>query len=72
MKITKFSVTQVKKIVGKFKIETHKKFWIDQFIAWRSKGYSYKFGDENTKKLKGNSKSYSKKNLKMKNMKMFR
>ena len=49
-----------KKVVGKFKIETPKKIWIDEFVALRSKRYAFKCGNDNKNKLKGISKSYSK------------
>ena len=49
-----------KKVVGKFKIETPKIIWIDEFIALKSKTYLFKCNDENTNKLKGICKSYSK------------
>ena len=49
-----------KKIVGKFKIETPKNIWIDEFVALRSKCYAFKCGDDSKNKLKGISKSYSK------------
>ena len=46
-----------KKVLGKFKIETPKNIWIDEFIALRSKAYSFKCGDDNKSKLKGICKS---------------
>ena len=53
-----------KKILGKFKIETPKNVFIDEFIALRSKMYAFKCKDKNKKedknKLKGISKSQSK------------
>ena len=49
-----------KKVLGKVKIETPKKIWIDEFIALRSKMYAYRCGDDNKNKLKGDSKSQSK------------
>ena len=49
-----------KKVVGKFKIETPENIWIDEFVALRSKAYSFKFNNNNTNKLKGISKSQSK------------
>ena len=49
-----------KKVVGKFKIETPKNIWIDEFIALRSKCYAFKCGDDSKNKLKGISKSQSK------------
>ena len=51
-----------KKFVGKFKIETPKNIWIDEFIALRSKMYVFKCEDreEDKSKLKGISKSQSK------------
>ena len=51
-----------KKIIGKFKIETPKNIWIDEFIALRSKCYAFRCGDESKNKLKLISQSYSKKN----------
>ena len=52
--------TKNKKNVGNFKIETPEKIWIDEFVCFRSKAYSFKCGNKNTNKLKGISKSYSK------------
>ena len=49
-----------KKVIGKFKIETPKNIWIDEFIALRSKMYAFKCGDDSKNKLKGISKSQSK------------
>ena len=49
-----------KKVVGKFKIETPKNIWIDEFVALRSKCYAFKCGNYSENKLKGISKSYSK------------
>ena len=49
-----------KKVVGKFKIETPENIWIDEFVALRSKAYSFKCNNNNTNKLKGISKSQSK------------
>ena len=50
------------KIIGKFKIETPKNIWIDEFVCLRSKAYSFKCKnkDENKNKIKGISKSQSK------------
>ena len=31
-----------KKVIGKFKIETPKNVWIDEFVCLRSKAYSFK------------------------------
>ena len=31
-----------KKVIGKFKIETPKNIWIDEFVCLRSKAYSFK------------------------------
>ena len=42
-----------KKVIGKFKKETPKRIWIDEFIALRSKAYSFKCCDRNTDKLEG-------------------
>ena len=51
-----------KKVIGKFKIETRKNIWIDEFVCLRSKVYSFKCknNDENKNKIKGISKSQSK------------
>ena len=48
-----------KKVVGKFKVETSKNIWIDEFIALRSEAHSFMCNDENTIKLKCFSKSQS-------------
>ena len=51
-----------KKVIGKFKIETPKNVFIDQFVGLRSKAYSFKCKDniESKNKIKGISKSQSK------------
>ena len=49
-----------KKAIGKFKIETPKNIWIDEFVCLRSKMYAFKCDDDSKKKLKGISKSQSK------------
>ena len=54
-----FSI-KTKKVIGKFKIETPKNIWIDEFICLRSKMYAFKSGDDSKNKLKGISKSQSK------------
>ena len=53
-----------KKVIGKFKIETPKNIWIDEFVCLRSKMYAFKCKDdeEEKNKLKGISKSQSKNN----------
>ena len=38
-----------KKVIGKFKIETPKKVWIDEFVSLRSKMYAFKCGDDSKK-----------------------
>ena len=48
------------KNIGKFKIETPKSIWIDEFVCLRSKMYSFKCGDDSTNKIKGISKSQTK------------
>ena len=66
-----------KKVIGKFKIETPKNIWIDEFVCLRSKMYAY-FCDRDSKsklrdsksKLKGISKSQSK-NFKFEEYKKF-
>ena len=49
-----------KKVVGKFKLETPKHIWVDEFVCLRSKMYSFKCEDDGKNKLKVISKSYSK------------
>ena len=39
-----------KKVIGKFKIETPKNIWIDEFVALRSKMYAFKCWDESQNK----------------------
>ena len=48
------------KMIGKFKIETPKNIWIDEFICLRSKMYAFKCGNDSKNKLNGISKSQSK------------
>ena len=48
------------KDISKFKLETPKIIWIDEFVCLRSKMYSFKCRDDNKIKLKGYSKSQSK------------
>ena len=48
-----------KKVIGKFKIETPKNIWIDEFVFPRSKMYAFKCGDDSKNKLKGISKCQS-------------
>ena len=51
-----------KKVIGKFKTETPKNVFIDEFVCLRSKAYSFKCRDniESRNKIKGISKSQSK------------
>ena len=51
-----------KKVIGKFKLETPKNIWIDEFVCLISKAYSFKCKDNNEdkNKIKGISKSQSK------------
>ena len=49
-----------KKVIGKFKFQTPKKIWIDEFVCLRSKMYAFKCGGDSNNKLKGKSKSQSK------------
>ena len=60
-----------KKVLGKFKIETPKNIFIDEFIALRSKMFAFRCKDreEDENKLKGISKSQSK-NIKFENYKI--
>ena len=50
-----------KKVIGKFKIETPKNIWIDEFVALRSKWHAFNFGDDSKIKLKGIAESQTKK-----------
>ena len=47
-----------KKVIGKFKIETPKNIWIDEFVRLRSKAYFFKCNDNtgSKNKIKGISK----------------
>ena len=49
-----------KKVMGKFKIETPKNIFIDEFIALRSKMYAFRCGDDSKNRSKGISKAQSK------------
>ena len=46
--------------MGKFKIETPKNIFIDEFIALRSKMYAFECGVDSKNRLKGISKAQSK------------
>ena len=48
------------KVIGKFKVETSKSIWIDEFVCQRSKMYSFKCENDIKNKLKSISKSQSK------------
>ena len=56
-------------MIDKFKIETPKNIWIDEFIALRSNCYAFGCGDDIETKLKGISQSYSKKKMNLMNIK---
>ena len=49
-----------KRVIGKFKIESPKNIWIDEFVSLRSKLYAFKCGNDSKNKLKGVCKSQSK------------
>ena len=51
-----------KKVIGQFKIETLKNFWIDEFLCLRSKVYAFNCGYVSNNKLKAISKSQSQSN----------
>ena len=51
---------KIRKAIGKSKIETPKRIWIDDFIALRSKCYALEYGEDSRNKLNCNSKSQSK------------
>ena len=55
-----YLVIKIKKVIGKFKIETPKNIWIDEFVCLRSKMYAFKCGNDSKNILKGVSKSQSK------------
>ena len=48
-----------KRIIRRFKIETPKNIWIDEFICLRSKMHAFKCEDHSKSKLKDVSKPYS-------------
>ena len=51
-----------RKVIGKFKLETPKNIWIDEFVCLRSKMYAFKCRVDSKYILKGISKSKSKHN----------
>ena len=51
---------KIRKVIGKFKIETPKNIWIDEFVCLRSRMYSFKCGDDSKNKIEGVSKFGSK------------
>ena len=53
-------INKNKKVIGKFKKQTPKNNWIDEFVCLRTKIYSFNCGNGNIKKLKVISKSQSK------------
>ena len=55
---------KIKKVIGRFKIETPKNKFIDEFVCLGSKAYSFKSKDniESKNKIKGSSKFQSKHN----------
>ena len=53
-KIVNYSV---KKVLGKFNIETLKKIWIDYFLCLKSRTYSFERNDKNTNRPKSFLKS---------------
>ena len=55
-----FSIQENKKVIGKFKTETPKNIWIDEFVCLSSKMFSFKCGDHSENNLGGVSKSQSK------------
>ena len=50
------------KVIGKFKIETPKNIWIDEFVCLRIQMFSFKCAIDTKNKIKGNSKSQSEHN----------
>ena len=62
---------KTKKVIGKFKIETPKNIWIDEFVCLRSKAYSFKCNDndENKNETKGIL-NLNQNTLKLKNIKI--
>ena len=52
-----YLVRKLKKVAGKFRIETPKNIWIDEFVCLRPKAYSFKCkGNTEIKKNKRNFK----------------
>ena len=51
-----------KKAIGKFKIETPRNNWIDEFVCLRRRMYAFKCKSDSKKKIKGISKSQSEHN----------
>ena len=55
----RFSIKN-KKVFGKFKKETPKNFWVEEFLASRSENCAFEGGDDSKNKYKGIWKSRSK------------
>ena len=55
-----YSVTKIKKVIGKFKIETPANLGIDEFVCLRSKMFAFNCANDSRNKLKSVSKSQSK------------
>ena len=66
-----YSVIKTKKVISKYKIETPKNIWIDEFDCLRSKLYAFKCGDDSEIKCKVFLK-VNQKILNLKFKKMFR
>ena len=60
MKTTKLFSNKNNNVLGRFKIETPKNIFIDDFICLRSKMYAFKCGYDSKNKLKALCESYSK------------
>ena len=67
MKNMTYSVKKRKKVIGKYKIETPKNYWIEEIVCLWCKMYSFECGDD-LKKIKIISKSQSK-HVKLKSIK---
>ena len=55
-----YLVRKKKEVIGKFKKETPKNFWVDELICLRSEAYLFKSGDNIKNKLKCIFKSQTK------------
>ena len=69
MKLMNYLVRKTKKDIGKFKVETPKSIWIDEFVCLKSKAYSFKCKDNIVSKNKKKFLNLNENILNLKNIK---